>query len=151
MEELIIAGYVVTPYAKILLALMLGALLGTERTLAHKHVGIRTFGLVSMGACIFVVAALDMLPTLNEVSSPDLLRVVSGVVTGVGFLGAGVIIFRENSVQGITTAAGIWIAAAIGVIVGLGFYSLALFSTFLTLIVFTVFWLLEREVKEIVD
>lgn len=151
MEDIIIGGFVITPYAKILLALLLGALIGTERSLAHKHVGLRTFSLVSMGACMFVVAALDSLPTLNQISNPDLLRVVSGVVTGVGFLGAGVIIFRENTVKGITTAAAVWIAAGIGVMTGLGFYALAIFSAFLTLVVFTLFWFLEREVEEITD
>lgn len=153
MEDIIWQGIDFAPYIKILLALLLGSLLGTERTLAKKHAGLRTFGLVSMGAALFIVVTQEIFPALTLISQPDLLRVIAGVVTGIGFLGAGIIIFKDNAtVTGVTTAAAIWVAAGIGVTAGLGQYGLAIFTTVLTLIVFRAFWHLEHGVVEdIVD
>jgi putative Mg2+ transporter-C (MgtC) family protein len=81
---------------------------------------------------------------------PDVLRVIAGIATGVGFLGTGVIIFKDTELTGgLTTAAGLWVAAGIGVAAGFQFYSLAVIATFLTLIVFTIFWYLERGVERV--
>lgn len=133
---------------QLFVALLLGAMLGTERTLAHKKAGLRTYGLVSMGSCLFVLTALMALPSLPL---GDVMRVIAGVVAGIGFLGTGVIIFKDTELTGgLTTAAGLWVAAGVGIAVGFGFYLLAVAATVLTLTVFTVFWYLERAVRKVV-
>jgi len=90
-----------------------------------------------------------MLPTLAG-TSVDVLRVVSGIVTGIGFIGAGIIIFKDDrkTVTGLTTAAGLWVAGGIGVAVGFKLYVIAVFATVLTLIVFTVMWFIEDAFKK---
>ena len=77
----------------------------------------------------------------------DPLRVASQVVLGIGFLGAGLIVFRESRVSGLTTAAGLWVAAGIGLATGFGFYLLAILAALLTLVVFNVLWLIEKKIK----
>jgi putative Mg2+ transporter-C (MgtC) family protein len=117
---------------RLLLAGLLGGVLGYERESRGKAAGIRTHMLVAMGAALFV-----LVPSLGGMAVADLSRVIQGVVTGVGFLGAGAIIKHrdEEDVQGLTTAAGIWMTAAIGVACGLGRESTALLSTLLALVV----------------
>ncbi|QQR82735.1 MgtC/SapB family protein [Candidatus Campbellbacteria bacterium] len=137
-----------TFFGQLLVALVLGMLIGTERTLAHKTAGLRTYGLVSMGSCLFIVVVLALKETLG-ISSADLTRVIAGLITGVGFLGAGVIILRDQTLVGLTTAAGLWVASGIGVAVGFQLYIIAFYTTLLTLLTFTVFWFLEKEVTHI--
>ena len=117
---------------RLLLAALLGGLLGYERESRGKAAGVRTHILVAMGAALFV-----LLPGLGGMAMADMSRVIQGLVTGVGFLGAGAIIKlrSEQDVQGLTTAAGIWMTAAIGVACGLGRESTALISTVLALVV----------------
>ena len=133
------------PYISLALALVLGAALGLERSLAHKTAGVRTFGLVSMGSCLFVIIARFVIPTI-ETFNYDPLRMAAGVVMGIGFLCGGVIVFRDSTLTGLTTAAGLWVAAGIGMAVGYGLLSLAIFATATTLFVFTVFWFIEQKV-----
>lgn len=132
----------------ILIALLLGMLVGTERTLAHKTAGLRTYGLVAMGSALFVVIAQSLGNGVG-IDGDELMRVVAGIITGIGFLCAGVIIFRDSTVTGLTTAAGLWIAAGIGIAAGFELYELAVFTTALTLLTFTVFWFVERGVQGI--
>ncbi len=115
-------------------AVLLGSIIGFERERAGKAAGLRTHILVTLGACVFVLACSGY-----GMSSDGLSRVIQGIVTGVGFLGAGSILKlnEERDIQGLTTAAGIWMTAAIGVAVGLGTLGLALIATILTLIVLT--------------
>lgn len=115
-------------------AVLLGAVIGYERERAGKEAGLRTHILVALGTCVFVLAG-----SIYGMSSDGLSRVIQGVVTGIGFLGAGSILKlnEERDIQGLTTAAGIWMTAAIGVAVGLGTLGLALVSTILTLIILT--------------
>lgn len=117
---------------RLLLAGLLGGVLGYERESRGKAAGIRTHMLVAMGAALFV-----LVPALGGMAVADMSRVIQGVVTGVGFLGAGAIIKHrdEEDVQGLTTAAGIWMTAAIGVACGLGRESTAVLSTLLALLV----------------
>ena len=136
---------------QLLVALVLGMLLGVQRKLAGKTAGMRTYGLVSMGACLFVVASTLVVQELSISNTAEIMRVVAGIITGVGFIGAG-IIFKGGefgAVTGITTAAGLWVVAGIGVAVGFKLYALSVFATILTLLVFTMFWHLEHEVEEI--
>lgn len=142
----------ITAATNVFIALLLGMLLGAERTLAHKTAGLRTYGLVSMGAALFVVIATMAGETAGfEISGDEIMRVMAGVITGIGFLCAGTIIFRDNMLVGLTTAAGLWIAAGIGIAAGFGLHLLALLVTVLTLLTFTIFWFVEREVTEIGD
>ncbi|HEY6133537.1 MAG TPA: MgtC/SapB family protein [Rubrivivax sp.] len=117
---------------RLLLAAVLGGLLGYEREHQGKAAGVRTHMLVAMGAALFV-----LVPYQAGMPVPDLSRVIQGIVAGIGFLGAGAIIKNrgEDDVQGLTTAAGVWMTAAIGVACGLGRESTALLSTLLALIV----------------
>ena len=115
---------------RLLLAAFLGGLLGIEREKKGKAAGVRTHMLVSMGAALFVLLA-----TQGGMKDTELSRVLQGVIAGIGFLGAGTILKaeREEKVYGLTTAAGIWLTAAIGVAARLGRESTAVLSTLLAL------------------
>jgi len=121
-------------------AAVLGGLIGWQRERAGKAAGLRTHILVSLGTTVFVLAAAG-----SGMSSDGVSRVIQGLVTGIGFLGAGAILklSRTREIQGLTTAAGIWVTAAIGVTTGLGGLGLALLSTGLTWVVLTVAGRLE--------
>ncbi len=138
-------------FLSIVIAMLLGMLLGVERTIAHKTAGLRTYGLVSMGSCLFIVIAQAVGDSVLPVAATDFMRVVAGIVTGIGFLGAGIIILRDQTLTGLTTAAGLWVASGIGIAVGFGLYSIAVFATVLTLLTFTIFWAIERRVATIAD
>lgn len=125
-------------------ALLLGSVLGLERTLAGKNAGFRTYGLVSMGSCLFILIAHYVIPTAEGFAF-DPLRMAAAIVMGIGFLCGGVIIFKESNLQGLTTAAGLWVAAGIGMAVGYGLISLAIYATIATLITFTLFWFIEHK------
>lgn len=113
-------------------AALLGGLLGIERQRAGKAAGTRTHMLVALGAAMFV-----MFPVEEGMNIGDLSRVIQGVATGIGFIGAGTILKREEAdeVQGLTTAASIWLTAAIGVAAGMGREATAVLSTVLALVV----------------
>ena len=129
-------------FFKLFVAMILGTIIGLERLLAKKPAGMRTYSLVSMGAALFVVISEVISKNYHLIgtSSFDPLRMASQVVVGVGFLGAGLIIFQDSKIVGLTTASSLWVAAGIGVAAGYGLYSLAVIATILTLIIFTVFW-----------
>jgi putative Mg2+ transporter-C (MgtC) family protein len=117
---------------RLLMAALLGGVLGYEREQQGKAAGIRTHMLVALGAALFV-----LVPQQAGMQVADMSRVIQGVVAGIGFLGAGAIIKKqsEENVQGLTTAAGVWMTAAIGVACGLGRESTAVLSTLLALAV----------------
>jgi putative Mg2+ transporter-C (MgtC) family protein len=135
-------------YVQLVLAMLLGVILGAERTIAGKTAGMRTYALVSLGSCLLIVVSkLVTAQYLAPNEADSLLRIVAGVITGMGFLGAGVIFSRESHINGLTTAAGLWIASGIGIAVGFEYYLVATFSAFLTLFTFTVLWYVEKEVR----
>jgi len=105
-----------------------GGLIGLEREVVHKPAGIRTHMLVCLGCTLFALVALESVP--NEIA-----RVISGIATGIGFLGAGTIFKSSKEVQGLTTAASIWTIAAVGLAIGLGYYILTLISIAMILII----------------
>lgn len=117
---------------RLLLAALLGGVLGYEREQQGKAAGVRTYMLVSMGAALFV-----LVPQQAGMAVADMSRVIQGVVAGIGFLGAGAIVKQrsEETVQGLTTAAGVWMTAAIGIACGLGRESTAIVSAALALVV----------------
>lgn len=116
---------------QILVAFALGGILGLQREYSGKAAGLRTYSLVAMGAALFTIVSLN---GFNEflaldASRYDPSRIASNIVVGIGFLGAGVIIFRGMRIEGLTTAAGMWVAAGIGMAVGVKMYTLAIFTT----------------------
>ena len=146
-----IAQFIDTPLImaiKLLLAMLLGGIIGTERSvLAGQPAGTRTFSLVSLGSALFVIVANYVDISYIGVESFDPLHVAAGIVTGVGFIGGGIIVTRGNTVHGITTAAGLWIAAAVGMAVGFGMYTIAIVASVLALLVFTGMWFVEEKFK----
>ncbi len=115
----------------IILAVVFGAAIGLEREISGKAAGLRTNVLICLGAAVFTIISKQM--AVGTVDS--LTRIAAGVVAGVGFLGAGAIIVDRGGVHGLTTAATIWLVASIGMACGAGFYSLAVISTFIAILV----------------
>ena len=133
---------------KLLIALACGAVIGLEREVHEKAAGLRTHMLVSAGSCLFVIVALEV---HSMFPSSDVLRVVQGLIMGMGFLAGGVI-FREGaSIKGLTTAAGLWVLAAIGLSVGLGNFLLAFVATLLSFITISVLAKVEKRSKPHAD
>ena len=134
-------------FGQLILAMLLGMVLGTERSVvADKRAGTRTHALVALGACLFTIISIQVTSGYLGLVNFDPMRVVAGIITGIGFLGAGIIIFKENTLQGLTTAAGLWVAAGIGIAVGYSLYAIAILSTILTLFVFTGLWFVETNI-----
>ena len=126
-------------------AMLCGVILGTERILANKTAGMRTYALVSLGSALFVIISQYVSAQSSDMFSFDPLRMASQVIVGIGFLGAGLIMVKDNHMTGITTAAGIWVAAGIGIAYGFGLFQLALISTFFTLFIFVVLFKIENK------
>jgi putative Mg2+ transporter-C (MgtC) family protein len=124
--------------AQVLVAFLLGALIGWERERHGREAGIRTFGAIAVGACVFGLISIYGLDGLGLFTG-DPTRIASNVVVGVGFLGAGIIFHRDGDhVAGLTTAATLWTTAAVGLAVAFHMYSIAFL---VTLIMFLVLWL----------
>lgn len=127
---------------RLLVAVALGGLLGLEREAKGTAAGLRTHMLVALGAALFV-----LVPIQAGMTVPDLSRVLQGVVSGIGFLGAGVIIklSQDREIKGVTTAASIWLTAAIGIAAGMGMELTAILSTFLALIILAALYRYKNE------
>ena len=139
-------------FLKMVLAMVLGGVIGTERALlAHQSAGTRTFGLVALGACLFVVTNNYVNSAFIGIGNIMPLAMPAAIVTGIGFLGGGLIIFRADALHGVTTAAGLWMVAAIGVAVGFGMYAVSIFATILSLVLFTGMWYMENRFKHWFD
>lgn len=132
---------------KLLIAFVLGGVIGFEREIHDKPAGLRTHILVALAAALFTILSLSEVFGDPAVISRDPARVASAILTGMGFLGAGVIISSHGEVRGITTAASLWVTAAIGMAAGLGEYGLAAFATLLTFLVLTVLFYFEEFIK----
>ncbi|WP_213781117.1 MgtC/SapB family protein [Caballeronia sp. dw_276] len=113
-------------------ALAIGCIIGVDRDLHGKPTGMKTLGLVSLGACLTTMAAMGF-ATQSATMSTDVSRAIQGIVTGIGFLGAGVIVQTPGRyrIRGLTTAASIWVTAAVGIVCGLGVWSVAVIATVL--------------------
>lgn len=136
-------------FLKLCAAIVCGALIGTERVVSHKSAGMRTYALVSMGAALFVMVSDILVKRYvgQGYSVTDPLQMPSMIISGIGFMGAGMIIFRNTDVMGLTSASGLWVAAGIGMACGYGLFSLAFMTTLLTLFVFIILWHVEKHVK----
>jgi putative Mg2+ transporter-C (MgtC) family protein len=130
---------------RLLAATLLGAIIGLQREQAGKPAGLRTHILVCLGTAVFVLSCSGVGMSLEGLS-----RVIQGIVTGIGFIGAGSILklSEERDIQGLTTAAGVWMTAAIGVSVGLGSLGVAILSTIFTLIILALAGPLELSVEK---
>lgn len=138
------AAYPVCAYVlRVMVATICGAIIGLERTKRSKEAGIRTHCIIACGAALLMVISkygfVDMLTEMGELfpgmRGADPSRIASQVVSGISFLGAGVIFKNGNTVKGLTTAAGIWATAAVGLACGSGMYAMALFVTILIVVV----------------
>lgn len=128
MLEIILANTELTFMLNIVLCLFSGLVIGLERESKGKDAGISTHTLVIMGAMLFTFISLHIEPE-NEA------RIAAQIVTGIGFLGAGLILKEGTTVRNLTTAASLWFAAAIGMAFGFGFYIIGIFSTLVTILV----------------
>ncbi len=129
-------------FIKILLAFALGGVIGIEREYLNKAAGLRTLILISLGSCLYTIFS-----TLITQGSPD--RIASNIVTGIGFLGAGVIFKEDNRVKGLTTAASIWVTAAIGMGIGGGYYLASTIAAGFGLLTLNVLTFLEEWIDRI--
>lgn len=120
---------------RLILAVVLSGLIGLERQLHKRTAGLRTHILVSLGSCLIMLTSLYVFDIYKEAANLDPSRIAAGVITGIGFLGAGTIIRDREGVRGLTTAASLWVVAGIGLASGCGFKRAAVYATFLTLIV----------------
>jgi len=120
---------------RLLLTLLLSGLIGLERQVHRRDAGLRTHILVALGSCLIMLTSLYVFDIYKDQVGLDPVRIAAGVVTGIGFLGAGTIIRETDGVRGLTTAASLWVVAGIGLAVGVGFNNIAIYTTVLVLVV----------------
>jgi putative Mg2+ transporter-C (MgtC) family protein len=131
------------------LAMVAGLVIGLERETADKPAGVRTFMLVCEGAALFMLCGLllsNQMAVANRISDPG--RIASTVIQGIGFIAAGVILTRGNQIVGLTTAAGVWVTAAIGLLLGAGFTVLGLGATVITVVSLYVLRVVGRHIGD---
>lgn len=130
---------------RLLFALMVGAVVGTEREYTHRPAGMRTHMLVALGACAVMLTGQKIFCQYYPLgATPDPARLAAQVIAGVGFLGAGTILREGTSIKGLTTAASVWTVACLGVAVGAGFYMIGLMGTALMMITLVVFERIQK-------
>jgi putative Mg2+ transporter-C (MgtC) family protein len=136
---------------QLIAAMFLGALIGTERIMAHKSAGVRTYALVSMAAALFVIISDSVAKSYLTLGATGVqpTYVLAQIVVAIGFLSGGLYIKDHNHVSGLTTAAGLWIAAAIGSAIGFGYIGIAVVATLLTLFALTILWKIEVKIKKL--
>lgn len=132
-------------FFRILLSTVIGGLIGMERGRHGRAAGLRTYILVSVGSCIATFSGMIM---VMEYGNGDPSRIASGVVSGIGFLGAGMIMVRSSRITGLTTAAALWACGTVGIAVGAGIYSAAIIGTLVILITTSTFSKLEYNQRE---
>ena len=137
---------------RLLISVGLGSLLGFERFLVRKPAGLRTVTLVCSGSAIMMILAERI--QISSSATIDPTRLAQGIITGVGFLGAGTILHHERDVYGLTTAAVIWLAAAVGMAAGAGMVDLAIWGTAISLVVLQIyghleFWMRKKNIRAI--
>ena len=129
---------------RLLLSTVMAAAIGIEREIHRRAAGLRTHILVSLGSTLFMMTSISVAMSYGVAGDADPSRIAAGVVTGIGFLGAGAIIRYGSSIKGLTTAASIWVVAAIGLAVGAGVYWAAAITTALSVAVLVLSRLEER-------
>ncbi len=134
-------------FFQIVLSAILGMAIGAEREHRHRSAGLRTYTLVAIGSCLFTILSIYGFSAVGGKMAYDPSRIASQIVVGIGFIGAGMIVLRENKAEGLTTAAGVWTTAAVGMAVGLGFYFVAIFVTILIFTVLSVLIFLKEKLS----
>lgn len=133
---------------RLLLTLLLSGLIGLERQVHRRDAGLRTHILVALGSCLIMLTSLYVFDIYKDRVSLDPARIAAGVITGIGFLGAGTIIREPEKVRGLTTAASLWVVAGLGLAVGIGFNKVAIYTTVLVLIVLHFLRFTERSLAK---
>lgn len=134
---------------KLILAVFLGMFIGAERLLVHKDAGMKTHSLVAMGASLFIIISEAMALKYASFGGFNPGMMPSQIIVGIGFLGAGAIILHGSRLTGLTTAGGLWVTAGIGMATGFGFFSLAIITTVLVLLILIVMNILEKPIRKI--
>lgn len=130
---------------RVLTAIIIGGILGIERGMKNRPAGLRTYMLVSLGACIIMVTNQYVYQVYH---TGDIVRMGAQVVSGIGFLGAGtIVVTSRNQIKGLTTAAGLWAAAGVGLAVGIGLYEIAIVSTGSIWMIFTILHRLDYAMR----
>jgi len=134
--------------AQLILATFLGLLIGLEREAKRKEAGLQTYSLVSLATCLFTIISFQLFYSFFGKTGVtfDPSRIIMAIAMGIGFIGAGVIFRQPTGIVGLTTAAALWVASAIGVAVGVKSYFLAIFTTFLALLILAGFGELEDKI-----
>lgn len=133
---------------KVLIAALLGALIGLEREISKKVAGMRTHALVSLASALFTSIAVDGFREYVGTMGYDPSRIISNIIVGIGFIGAGAILRKDGGkVEGTTTAAGLWAVSAVGVTVGVGLYKEALVVTAIIYGVLQSLWIIEKKLR----
>lgn len=146
--ENILNGATMSIVLRLFIAVILGMVIGTERVWAHKTAGMRTYALVAMGSALFVIISNEMVNYYAGYAGMNPLMIVSQIVVGVGFLGAGIIFNKDSKLVGLTTATSLWVSAGIGMACGLGLFNIAVIATTFTLFIFIVLWFIEERIKK---
>ena len=133
---------------RILIAIGFGTIIGLERTLAGKIAGMRTYAMVALGSSLFILISEIILSTVSNPSLANPLLIASAIITGIGFIGAGLVILQNDKIIGLTTAAGLWVSAGVGIASGFGLFTLAIIATIASLFIFTLEKILENSVKK---
>jgi putative Mg2+ transporter-C (MgtC) family protein len=120
---------------RLILSVVLSGLIGLERQIQRRTAGLRTHILVSLGSCLIMLTSLYVFDIYKNQVPLDPTRIAAGVITGIGFLGAGTIIREREGVKGLTTAASLWVVSGIGLAIGCGFYSAGVATTAIALLV----------------
>ncbi len=132
---------------KVAIAALLGAAVGFERELARKVAGIRTHSLVCLASALFTSISVDAFRDYVGTMGYDPSRIISNIVVGIGFIGAGAILRHGSKVEGTTTAASLWAIAAIGVTVGVGLFKEAVIITAIIYVVLYTVWFIEQKMR----
>ncbi len=134
---------------KLFVAMICGMVIGMERLFAHKTATMRTYSLVALGAALFIIVSEKVALGYSGFSGFNPTQMAASIITGVGFLGAGLMIWRGTKLIGITSATGLWVAAGIGMGAGFGFFSISVIATILSLFIFVVLWFVEARLREV--
>ena len=135
--------------SRLAIAVLLGMVIGGERLFVHKEAGMKTHSLVAMGAAVFVLVSEAMVKKYIDLPGLNPTMIPAQIIVGIGFIGAGMIIFHNSHTRGLTTASGLWVTAGIGMASGFGLYALAIISTVLTLFIFIAMIIIEKPIRKI--
>lgn len=153
MEEILRNNFELRVIIQLTAAVVLGGVVGLEREFQKKEAGLRTYSLVSLGAALFTIVGVAVFQQFSDMPGIrfDFSQLITAVALGIGFIGGGAIIQKQFHVEGLTTAAGLWVVAGVGVAVGAGFYGIAVAASLLSLLVFAGFRLIDQKLRRTKD